>query len=137
MSLTLLDTDVASYIIKRRPAALADRFEQSARELCVSVITVAELRFGYAKRGAGGALENLVEDFLSRLTILDWTDAETWHYALLRKAVEVKGTPVAAMDLLIAAHAVSRKAVLITNNRRHFEVIPGLALDVWPELEAV
>lgn len=137
MSLTLLDTDVASYIIKRRPQALAARFEANASALCVSVITAAELRFGYAKRGAGGALEKLVEDFLSRLTILDWTDAETWHYALLRRDLEVKGTPVAAMDLLIAAHAASRKALLITNNRRHFEVIPGLMLETWPEIAAV
>ena len=135
MSLTLLDTDVASYIIKRRPAAVLPRFEQSASGLCVSVITAAELRFGVAKRG-GSALEKLVEDFLSRLTILDWTDAETWHYAMLRKTVEAKGTPVAAMDLLIAAHAVSRKATLVTNNRRHFSVVPGLKLEVWPELAA-
>jgi tRNA(fMet)-specific endonuclease VapC len=126
----LLDTDICSYVLKRRPESLAGRFERHAHELSVSVITAAELRFGYAKVGSK-PVETLVEQFLERVTVLDWTQDETRHYATLRTALERKGTPIGAMDLLIATHAVSRSLTLVTNNVKHFQHIPHLLVDVW------
>lgn len=64
----MLDTDISSYIIKRRPPSLIQRFEAHAEELCVSVITAAELRFGAEKAGRP-KLSELVEAFLERLSI--------------------------------------------------------------------
>jgi tRNA(fMet)-specific endonuclease VapC len=130
MTLLMLDTDVSSYIIKRRPDSLLSRFEKHAEELCVSVITAAELRFG-AERVQRPKLTELVEAFLERLAILDWTNAVTHHYARLRSALEQAGTPIGNMDLLIAAHAMSEGSTLVTNNTRHFSHVPGLRLEEW------
>jgi len=74
------DTDISSYIIKRRPAALVEKFEQYGETLNVSVITAAELRFG-AEKAARPRLAELVEAYSDRLAILDWTNEVTRHYA--------------------------------------------------------
>lgn len=126
----MLDTDIASYIIKRRPAALAEKFQKHADALCVSVMTAAELRFGAEKAGRPELVE-LVEGFLERLAILDWTDNVSAHYARIRSALEQAGRPIGNMDLLIAAHAVSQRMTLVTNNLRHFAHVPGLKSETW------
>ena len=126
----MLDTDISSYIIKRRPATLAERFEKHAESLSVSVMTAAELRFGAAK-AARPKLAELVEAYLERLAILDWTNEVTGHYALIRSELERSGKPIGNMDLLIASHAVSQRMVLVTNNLKHFANVPGLTVEVW------
>ena len=130
MSLLMLDTDASSYIIKRRPESLVNRFETHAERLCVSVMTAAELRFG-AEKARRPQLTELVEAFLERLAILDWTNSATHHYARLRWALEQAGTPIGNMDLLIASHAISERSTLVTNNLKHFSKVPGLNLEEW------
>lgn len=126
----MLDTDISSYIIKRRPAAIAERFHKHADSLCVSVITAAELRFGAEKSGRPHLVE-LVEAYLERLAILDWTESVSAHYAGIRTVLERSGKPIGNMDLLIASHAVSQRLTLITNNLRHFTLVPGLKVEAW------
>ena len=126
----MLDTDISSYIIKRRPATLAEKFEEHAETLNVSVITAAELRFGAHKVGRP-KLADLVEAYLERLAILDWTNEVTSHYARIRSELERSGKPIGNMDLLIASHAVSQGMTLVTNNIKHFSNVPGLKLEVW------
>lgn len=130
MSELMLDTDISSYIIRRRPAALLDRFHKHADSLCVSAITAAELRFGVEKAGRP-QLANLVEGFLERLTIVDWTASASTHYARIRAALERAGKPIGNLDLLIAAHAASMRATVITNNLKHFSIVPGLKVEAW------
>src|SRR6185437_4920967 len=130
MKLLMLDTDISSYIIRRRPEPLAQRFEKHADELCVSVITAAELRFGVEKTKSA-RLAELVENFLERLSVLDWTSAVTPHYARVRAGLERIGRPIGNMDLMIAAHAVSEGATVVTNNVRHFADVPGLKVQAW------
>jgi tRNA(fMet)-specific endonuclease VapC len=126
----MLDTDISSYIIKRRPAALLAKFEKHGETLNVSVITVAELRFG-AEKAARPKLTELIEAYLDRLAILDWTDEVTSHYARVRAELERAGKPIGNMDLLIAAHAVSQGMTVVTNNLKHFLNVPGLKVEVW------
>src|ERR1700679_1231346 len=126
----MLDTDISSYIIKRRPATLVERFEKHAESLSVSVMTAAGLRFGAAK-AARPKLAELVEAYLERLAILDWTNEVTGHYARIRSELERAGKPIGNMDLLIASHAVSQRMVLVTNNLKHFANVPGLTVEVW------
>ena len=132
MTLRLLDTDLSSYVIRRRPMVVAERFEKHAQELCVSVITAAELRFGAEKAGRP-ALSDLVETYLARVAILDWTNAVTFHYARIRTALERVGTPIGNLDLLIAAHALAEEAIIVTNNIAHFAAMPGLTVENWAE----
>src|SRR6266851_4510828 len=126
----MLDTDVSSYIIRRRPATLADKFEKHAEALSVSVMTAAELRFGAEKAGRP-KLAELVEAYLERLAILDWTNEVTSHYARIRTELKRSGKPIGNMDLLIASHAVSQGMTLVTNNIKHFSSVPGLKVEVW------
>jgi tRNA(fMet)-specific endonuclease VapC len=126
----MLDTDISSYIIKRRPAALVEKFEKHAETLNVSVMTAAELRFGAEKAGRPKLVE-LVEAYLERLAILDWTQEVTGHYARVRSELERSGKPIGNMGLLIASHAVSQGMTLVTNNLKHFSSVPGLKVEVW------
>jgi tRNA(fMet)-specific endonuclease VapC len=126
----MLDTDISSYIIKRRPATLVEKFEKHGDTLNVSVITAAELRFGAEKAGRP-KLTELVEAYLDRLAILDWTNEVTRHYARIRSELESSGRPIGNMDLLIGAHAVSLGMTMVTNNLKHFSNIPGLKVEVW------
>jgi tRNA(fMet)-specific endonuclease VapC len=126
----MLDTDISSYIIKRRPATLVEKFERYADTLNVSVITAAELRFGAEKAGRP-KLTELIEAYLERLAILDWTNEVTRHYARIRAELELSGKPIGNMDLLIASHAVSQGVTLVTNNLKHFSSVPGLRVEVW------
>jgi len=126
----MLDTDISSYVIRRRPSSIAERFERHAELLCVSVMTAAELRFGATKAGRAD-LTSLVEAYLARVTILDWPDAATFHYARIRTKLESSGTPIGNMDLLIACHAIAEQATLVTNNLRHFAAVPDLRVEQW------
>jgi tRNA(fMet)-specific endonuclease VapC len=94
------------------------------------VITAAELRFG-AEKEAGPKLIELVEAYLERLAILDWTNEVTHHYARIRTELERSGKPIGNMDLLIASYAVSRGMTVVTNNLKHFSNVPGLKGEVW------
>jgi tRNA(fMet)-specific endonuclease VapC len=126
----MLDTDISSYVIRRRPPTIAQQFERYAEQLCVSVITAAELRFGAFKAGQA-ELSSLVEAYLARVTILDWPDSATFHYARVRATLERLGTPIRNMDLLIASHALAEQATLVTNNLKHFTSVPGLKVEQW------
>jgi tRNA(fMet)-specific endonuclease VapC len=126
----MLDTDISSYIIKRRPATLIEKFEKHAESLSVSVMTAAELRFGAEKAGRQ-KLNELVEAYLDRLAILDWTNEVCGYYARIRSALERSGKPIGNMDLLIASHAVSQGMTLVTNNLKHFSNVSDLKVEVW------
>ena len=97
--------------------------------MCI-LITAAELRFGAEKAGRANLTE-LVESFLERLAILDWTAEVTFHYATIRSAIERAGKPMGNLDLVIAAHAVSQGLTLVTNNMKHFSHVPKLNTEVW------
>lgn len=126
----MLDTDISSYIIKRRPATLIEKFEKHAESLSVSVMTAAELRFGAEKAGRQ-KLSELVEAYLDRLAILDWTNEVCGYYARIRSDLERSGRPIGNMDLLIASHAVSQGMTLVTNNLKHFSNVSDLKVEVW------
>lgn len=130
MTLLMLDTGISSYVIRRRPPTIAQQFERYAAQLCVSVMTAAELRFGAFKAGRA-ELSSLVEAYLARVTILDWPESATFHYARVRATLERPGTPIGNMDLLIACHALAEQATLLTNNLKHFAPVPDLNVEQW------
>src|SRR5258708_34130972 len=106
MTLLMLDTDISSYVIRRRPASIAERFEHYASELCVSVVTAAELRFG-AEKAARPERVKLVAAYLARLAILDSTGAVTFHYARIRAAPARAAKPIGKLELMTPSQAVA------------------------------
>ena len=127
----LLDTNICIYIINAKPADVLERFRQYRMgEVGLCSVVAAELAFGVAK---SGSLRNrqALEMFLAPLTILPFDQQASWVYGDLRADLEKRGTPIGSLDTLIAAHALSQQATLVTNNTREFAMVPGLRLENW------
>lgn len=127
----LLDTDTCIYALKQNPSVLGRLLSRSRSDVAVSVITEAELRTGAAKSSSPGRTAHLVENFLRPLAVIELTSADAASYAQVRARLERSGTPIGPLDTLIAAQAVSRKLVLVTNNEREFGRVAGLRLENW------
>ena len=127
----LLDTNICIDVIKRRPESLLDRFNENASHLAISAITLAELLHGAEKSSQPQRTLSVVEDFCSRLDVLDYGAKAAQHYGQIRSALERRGTPIGVNDLHIAAHARSEGLTLISNNLREFERVEGLLYENW------
>jgi tRNA(fMet)-specific endonuclease VapC len=128
----MLDTDISSYILRDRPAVVGNRLQRvRAADVCVSVITEAELLFGVRMAGGNSELQRDVDDFLRRLNVLVWDSAAAAEYADIRSDLQGRGAPIGGMDLMIAAHARSLGATLVTNNERHFRRVNRLRVENW------
>ena len=132
MKRCMLDTDMCSYIIKEHPESVRQRFQTLAMEqLCISVVTYAELIYGVARSSSKRVNRPIIEDFVRHLDVMDWDTEAADQYGVIRTQLEAAGTPIGAMDMMIAAHAKSIKAVLVTNNQKHFTKVKGLKVDNW------
>ena len=127
----LLDTDTCIYALKQNESVLKRLLAQSPEDVAVSVITEAELRTGAAKSSSPGKTLRLVENFLRPLSILEFTSDDAASYAQIRAKLERAGTPIGPLDTLIAAQAVTRKLVLVSNNEREFGRVAGLHIQDW------
>ena len=127
----LLDTNICIYIINTRPPEVLARFHRHRLgEIGVSSVVAAELAFGVAK---SGSMRNrrALEMFLAPLEILPFDERAVWVYGDLRADLEKRGQGIGSLDTMIAAHALSLEALLVTNNTREFERVPGLQLENW------
>lgn len=128
----MLDTNICSYVLRERPPSVRKRFERAgAGNLAISTVVLAELYFGAARHPKGAAIRREIDDFASRLDVLPWDEAAADHYGEVRASLERKGTPIGAMDLMIAAHARSIGATLVTNDTSHFSKVSGMKLANW------
>ena len=126
-----LDTNICSYILRRHPVSMIERFAGLDRgQLWLSAIVAAELRFGAAKLGTP-RFQSAVEAWLAGFDVRPWSLEATQHYARVRLALERVGTPIGGMDLMIAAHALAEDSVVVTNHAREFHRVPGLAVEEW------
>jgi len=127
----LLDTNICIYIINAKPAEVLNRFQEYRMgEIGLCSVVAAELAFGVAKTGSARNRQAL-EMFLAPLLILPFDDLAFWAYGDLRADLERRGTPIGSLDTMIAAHALSQQATLITNNTREFAQVPGLHVENW------
>ena len=130
----MLDTDICSYIIRMRPLSVLEKFKSlKTSDLCISVITQAELVYGVERSSSKRINHSIVEDFTSRLIIFDWDREAAKSYGYLRASMEEKGKNIGNMDLMIAAHALCIEATIVTNNTRHFNMVDGLMVENWVE----
>ena len=132
MKLYMLDTDTCSYIIRERPIGVLEHFRKLAMEqICISSVTHAELLYGVARSSSKRINRPIVDDFVRHVDVIDWDTAAAEQCGQIRADLEARGEPVGAMDMMIAAHAKSIKAVLVTNNQKHFARIKGLKIENW------
>lgn len=127
----MLDTSIVIYVIKRRPPEALATFNQYAGRFCISSITLAELMHGVEKSARPDHNLRQVEDFASRLTVLEYGNKAASHYGDIRAMLERKGTPIGVNDLHIAGHARSEGLTLVTNNLKEFKRVQALRLENW------
>jgi tRNA(fMet)-specific endonuclease VapC len=128
----LLDTNICIDIL-RRPNSLALKHlvRLAPGDVAISTISLAELEYGVHKSSNPTRNAQLLIEACTPLTIVPFDNAAAGVYGLVRARLETKGTPIGPMDTLIAAHALSLKATLVTNNLREFKRIKGLLLENW------
>ncbi|WP_213993682.1 tRNA(fMet)-specific endonuclease VapC [Sodalis sp. dw_96] len=129
----MLDTNIAIYVIKRRPLDILDLFNANVGRMVISSITLAELIHGVEKSAAVARNNMAVENFVSRLDVLDYGAKAAMHYGDIRAGLERKGTPIGVNDVHIAAHARSEGLTVVTHNTREFNRIDGLLVEDWIE----
>ena len=129
-TLYMLDTNTVSHIIKRQPQAIGRLLDVPMHSVCISAITAGELAFGIAKRPQAVALRDAVNEFLRRVEVMPWDEAVAQTCGTLRAVLNKNGTPLAALDLQIAAHALHLKAMLVSNDKA-FAQVGGLAVEDW------
>lgn len=126
----LLDTNIVSHLIKDHPVVSQRIVKVPMASLGISVITEAELYYGLAKRPEAKRLHLVVEEILKRVDVLPWDSAIVKNYGFIRVEMERQGKTLAPLDMLIAAHALSVDAVLVTNDKAFYQV-GGLTIEDW------
>ena len=127
----MLDTNIVIYVIKNRPTRVLEVFNCHVGQMCISSITLAELFHGAEKSAKPEHNLRQIEDFVSRLDVLEYGSKAASHYGDIRTDLERKGLLIGVNDLHIAGHARSEGITLVTNNLREFERVEALRLDNW------
>jgi len=128
----LIDTNICIYIMNKCPIGIIHKFKQfDVGEIGVSTITVSELQHGVSKSKNRRLNKQRIEEFLSPLEILPYDEIAATIYGDIRVQLEKHGEPIGPLDLLIAAHSLSRNLVLISNNEKEFKRVKNLKVENW------
>ena len=128
----MLDTNICIYLVKKQPSQVLEKLTSlNIQDVCVSAITVGELQYGVAKSQFPEKNIMALLKFLVPLTILPFDSKAALEYGNIRANLELNGTPVGPYDTLIAAHAVSKNCILVTNNVKEFQRVAHLKVENW------
>jgi len=128
----MLDTNICVYLIKKRPENVLINLHSNMHDgITISAITLAELMHGVEASAYPEKNALALNQFLSIVEILPFEDEAAVEYGKICTALRRQGTPIGAMDMLIAAHAKAKGLVIVTNNVREFERVEGLELENW------
>jgi tRNA(fMet)-specific endonuclease VapC len=126
----LLDTDAVSYALRGEGEVAARITARKPSEICMSAITLAELRYGADRKGSR-RLHTLIDTFAAALEVVAFDEHAAREFGRIGSMFAERGSPIGDFDILIAAHAVALRCTLVTNNTRHFSKVPGLAVENW------
>lgn len=128
----LLDTCMCIFLIRAKHPQIKKRFVNfEVGELAISSITESELRHGAEKSLDPVKNHHQLDLFLLSIPVLPYVDECAKHYGKILRDLEVAGTPIGAMDLLIAAHSRAAGLILVTHNTREFNRVPDLVVEDW------
>jgi tRNA(fMet)-specific endonuclease VapC len=127
----MLDTNICIFTIKNRPQSVREVFKRHHGQMCISAVTLMEMIYGAEK--SPNPERNLadIEGFAARLEVLKYDQEAAAHTGQLRAELARAGTPIGPYDQMIAGHARSQGLILVTNNRREFDRVPGLRVEDW------
>mgnify|MGYP006385446697 FL=1 len=133
----LLDTNTCIYLLtgnqpdyQRNILARLDALPRNERPL-VSSVVLSELQYGVRKSRWRKANQALLDEFMLDFDVSDYDASAAVFYGELRTDLEKRGKPIGPMDMMIAAHALSLDATLVTHNTREFAQVKGLRLEDW------
>ena len=128
----MLDTNICIFVMRGKNKDILNRILKASDDgICISSITLAELTYGVEKsRYRERNLDSLIK-FLTLISVKDFNQKAAEEYGRIRTALELKGTVIGPLDMLIASHAISEKLTLISHNTKEFERVEGLMLENW------
>lgn len=126
----VLDTNIVGLAVKLNTNLMNKLAKIDTDDLYISAVTLAEIHYGLAKKPQAVNLQKTVQEFLRRVSVLHWTQQTAIIYGQFRAEIEQQGLSLSALDMMIAAHAKSENAVLISNDRAFFK-IPHLMVEDW------
>ncbi len=127
----MLDTNICIFTVKNRPAHMREVFNRHHGQMCISAVSLMELIYGAEKSASPERNLAVVEGFAARLDVLPYDEIAASHTGQLRAELAKSGTPIGPYDQMIAGHARSRGLIIVTNNRREFNRVPGLRVEDW------
>jgi tRNA(fMet)-specific endonuclease VapC len=127
----MLDTNIAIYTIKSKPTEVRAAFTAHYGQMCISAVTLMELIYGAEASASVDRNLRDIEGFAARLDVLPYDNDAAAHTGQLRAELKKMGRPIGPYDEMIAGHARSQGLVVVTNNIKQFEVVPGIRLANW------
>ena len=132
----MLDTHVVSHIMQGRNSVLLARLTAlPVGQVVMSSITLAELEYGLHRKGQPARLRNAMTQVLLRMDVLPWDEAVATCYGAMCATLETQGINLSDFDMMIAAHAVTVDATLVSRDKAFAQVSAGptyrLKLEVW------
>lgn len=128
----LLDTNICIYLIKKKPLAVINQLQKlKVSDVCISSITLSELEYGIEKSEQKNQNKVALAEFIAPIEVFSYDELAAVQYGKIRTFLEKKGQPLGPLDMLIAAHSLSLNRVLVTNNVREFNRVPGLRTENW------
>lgn len=131
MALYMLDTNAVSAVMRGNPLMDERLLQLDPADWCISAVTHSEICYGLSLRPEATTLIRAADAFLAVATTLAWDATAAAAHGRLRAQLRQAGTPIGDFDEMIAAHALSVGAVLVTSNERHFRRISGLTVENW------
>jgi tRNA(fMet)-specific endonuclease VapC len=130
----LIDTNICVYIMNKRPPELIQEFkDKDTGQIGISSITVSELSYGVFKSKQQKQNLKRLEEFLIPFAILPYDENASKYYGKIRAQLEKTGNIIGPLDLLIAAHALSKKLIVVTNNEKEFNRVQSLKVENWAQ----
>ena len=128
----MLDTNICIYIIKEKPRKVLEKFQSlDIGDICISMITFAELEYGIEKSNYPDKNRTALTSFLAPIEILPFSQKAAIQYGEIRAKLESQGKIIGAYDLMIGAHAKAENLILVTNNEKEFNRISQLSIENW------
>lgn len=127
----MLDTNIVIYTIKNRPSQVRELFKRHEGQMCISAVSLGELIYG-AERSSQIERNLLdINGLVARMDVAPFDEHASEHFGQLIAELYNLGQPIGPYDMMIAGHARAMGLILVTNNMKEFERVPGLRLENW------
>lgn len=127
----MLDTNILIYTIKNKPAEVREAFKRHYGQMCISSVSYMELVYGAERSSQPERNLADVEGIAARLDVMDYGSEAAIHSGQARAELAAIGKPIGPYDLMIAGHCRALGLILVTNNLKEFERVPGLRFENW------